>query len=380
MAISIAGGVRPGKVIEIEHRLYQQLIVGKQKSDSMFDELDADLENDANKLAIEREAVLERLAKQIEAKHVFDRVSVQLIETVSNAVDHRLSSADAVIESAGINESQLLMLELLLESNIDINRLRLLIESESWLVRDLLNIVNSSSFRHRRPQGSDVKVTDIKLVLNFIGIENIKVLVPHFCLRHWLPSGHANLLWTTRKLWRYAMVSAIAAQALGKLYEKDGVFVYVCTLLSQLGPSVVLKNSALLFEEIWGLWLREASSCRDKELYDAVLVTEFPSDRAYELVIHNGGRLNWQILQQLNFSDSAMTSVMAELDNNLSYKDLSESASIVARANCYAKVMLLEEMKQLDPQEKHIMFDYYELTEQELIRLKGQNYRKLNII
>lgn len=380
MAISVAGGVRPGKVIEIEHRLYQQLIVGKQKSDSMFDELDAELESDANKLAIEREAVLGRLAKQIEAKHVFDRVSHQLIETVSNAVEHRLASVDSVIRSAGINEAQLLMLELLQGDNLDINRLRPLIANESWLVRDLLNIVNSPSFRHRRPKGSDVKVTDLKLVLNFIGIENIKLLVPYFCLRNWLPSGHANLLWTTRKLWRYSMVSAIAAQALAKLHEKDGAFVYTCTLLSQLGPSVVLKNSALLFEETWGLWLREASNSRDKELYDAVLATEFPSQKVYELVIHHGDRLNWQLLQELNFNDSAMASVMAELDNNLSYKDLSENASIVARANCYAKVVLLEEMRQLDPQEKRIMFDYYELSEQELIRLKGQNYRKLDII
>ncbi|GGI70678.1 histidine kinase [Shewanella hanedai] len=380
MAISVAGGVRPGKVIEIEHRLYKQLIVGKQKSDSMFDELDAELEDDANKLAIEREAVLERLAKQIEAKQVFERVSEQLIKTVSNAVNHRLASADAVIKSAGVNESQLLMLELLQGSNIDINRLRPLIANESWLVRDLLNIVNSTSFRHRRPKGSDVKLTDLKLVLNFIGIENIKLLIPHFCLRNWLPSGHANLLWTTRKLWRYSMVSAIAAQALGKLHEKDSIFVYICTLLSQLGPSVVLKNSTLLFEETWGLWLGEANNSRDKELYDAVLVTEFPSQKVYELVIEHGDRLNWQLLQQLNFSDSPMTSVMAELDNNLSYKDLSENASIVARANCYAKVVLLEEMKLINPQEKRIMFDYYELSEQELIRLKGQNYRKLNII
>ena len=188
------------------------------------------------------------------------------------------------------------------------------------------------------------------------------------------------MLWTTRKLWRYSMVSAIAAQALGKLHEKDSIFVYICTLLSQLGPSVVLKNSALLFEETWGLWLGEANNSRDKELYDAVLVTEFPSQKVYELVIEHGDRLNWQLLQQLNFSDSPMTSVMAELDNNLSYKDLSENASIVARANCYAKVVLLEEMKLINPQEKRIMFDYYELSEQELIRLKGQNYRKLNII
>ncbi|AQS40141.1 HDOD domain-containing protein [Shewanella psychrophila] len=380
MAISVAGGVRPGKIIEIEHRLYQQLIVGKQKSKSMFDELDAELENDANKLAIEREAVLERLAKQIQAKQVFEEVSAQLINTVNNAVDHRLSSPEQVLKYSGINESQLLMLELLQSKNVDINRLKPLIAEQAWLVRDLTNMVNSASFRHRRPQRSDVKVTDIKLVLNFIGIENIKLLIPYFCTRNWLPSGHANLLWTTRKLWRYSVVSAIAAQTLAKLHQKDGSFVFTCTLLSQLGPSVVLKNSAKLFEETWGIWLREASGSRDKEVYDAVVATEFPAEKVYNLVLEHGNKLNWQLLHHLDFEDSAMTKVLAELDNNLSYKELSEDAAMVARANCYAKVVLLEELRQIDPQEKRIMFDYYEFSEQEVIRLKGQNYKKLNII
>ncbi|MDB0034821.1 HDOD domain-containing protein, partial [bacterium] len=247
-------------------------------------------------------------------------------------------------------------------------------------VNELLNIVNSASFRHGKIKGSDIKVTDVKLILNFIGIENIKLLIPYFCLRNWLPSGHAHLLWTTRKLWRYSMVSAIAAQALAKLYEKDSVFVYTCSLLSQLGPSVVLTNSAVLFDNTWNFWLQEASNSRDKGLYDAVLATEFPSGKVCDLVIQYGDRLNWQLLHQLNCNNSSIASVMAELDNNLSYKDLSENAAIVARASCYAKVMLLDETKQIAPQEKRIMFDYYELSKQEITRLKSQNYRKLNIM
>ena len=134
MAISVAGGVRPGKVIEIEHRLYQQLIVGKQKSSSMFDELGEDIELDANKLAVEREAAIERLAKKVEDKQVFERVSKQLVDAVEKAIDHRLASVDSVIKSSGINESQLLILELVQERVIDTNRLISLIENESWLV------------------------------------------------------------------------------------------------------------------------------------------------------------------------------------------------------------------------------------------------------
>jgi hypothetical protein len=43
-------------------------------------------------------------------------------------------------------------------------------------------------------------------------------------------------------------------------------------------------------------------------------------------------------------------------------------------------VLLLEEQQQIDPQEKRIMFDYYQFSAQELIRLKGQNFRKLDLL
>lgn len=93
MAISVAGGVRPGKIIEIEHRLYQQLILGKHKaSPTLLDDLDLELEADANKLDVEREAILARLMKQIKAKEVFEAVSSQLHETVNNAIEHQLAS------------------------------------------------------------------------------------------------------------------------------------------------------------------------------------------------------------------------------------------------------------------------------------------------
>lgn len=280
MAISVAGGVRPGKIIEIEHRLYQQLILGKQKAGpTLLDDLDRELEADANKLDVEREAILSRLLKQIQAREVFEAISKQLIETVNNAIEHQLASPELVLAKSDINESQILLLELLLAKNLDATRLRPLISNLSWLCRDLTNMVNSPAFRARRPQSSDVRVTDIKLVMNYIGIENLRTIIPYFCLRNWLPSGNAKLLWTTRKLWRYSIVSGIAANALAQLHNTDSALVYSGALLNQLGTSVVLSLSARLFDKTWGNWIREASSSRDKEVYDAVIATEFPADR-----------------------------------------------------------------------------------------------------
>lgn len=380
MAISVAGGVRPGKIIAIERRLYQQLIVGKHKAHSShFDELDTELEADAHKLDIEREAIAARLAKQTQARAAFEAISKQLRDTVSQSITYQLASPERVLAQSGINETMMLLLELLLAKNLDINRLKPLIASLGWLCRDLTNVVNSPAFRARRTHSSDIQVTDIKLVINFIGVENLRTIVPYFCLRNLLPRGSATLLWTTRKLWRYSITCAIAANTLAQLHHSDIALIYSATLLEQLGTSVVLGLSAHAFEQTWGEWIREASNSRDKEIYDAVAATEFPAQRVFEHVLQHGHKLNWQLLSALKFEQSPLTVLLKELDQTLSYRDLSPNAALIARANCYAKVMLLEEMRQLDPQEKRLMFDYYEVSEQEVLRLKTQNYRKLDL-
>ncbi|MGL5409509.1 MAG: HDOD domain-containing protein, partial [Shewanella sp.] len=174
--------------------------------------------------------------------------------------------------------------------------------------------------------------------------------------------------------------SGIAANALAQLNAADSALVYSGALFNQLGMSVVLSLSARLFDNTWGTWLREASSSRDKEVFDAVSATEFPASAVFEQVLNHGLKFNWQLLAQLKFEHHPLTRLLKELDHSLTYRQLSQEAALVARASCYAKVLLLEEMRQIEPQEKRIMFDYYELTDQELLQLKAQNYRKLTLL
>ncbi len=147
LGLSVAGGVKPGSVIEIEQRLYQQLILGKQRIDSGDDELEPELEAVAFKLEVEREATLERLARQQQAKALYQRVSAQLTDTLAAELGNRLASIEEVTRLSGITDKQILLLELLQHPRLDLARLRPVVAEQSWLVRDLSSLVNSPSFR-----------------------------------------------------------------------------------------------------------------------------------------------------------------------------------------------------------------------------------------
>jgi hypothetical protein len=379
VAVSVAGGVKPGKIIEVEFRLFLQLLVGKKAAVKMEDELDTLLDDAANKLEIERAAIKLRLDKQLKAKALYQAISEQLSHAVSKDIEHQLSWPEKVSGLSGVTQSQLLLLDLLAAKEVNLVRLRPLIDDSSWLVSELTAMINSPSSRHRRTNRGNIQVSDLKLILNYIGVENLRLLVPYFCLRHWLPSGNANVLWAARKLWRYSIISAIAAKALGQLHSKNVSLVYTCALLNQLGSAVVLNCGARMFEKHWRTWLQEASHSRDKEVYDAILATEFPANEIFTQVMHHGQKYSWQLLSLQSFDDSPITQVLKELDVKYHFSELSPEAAIVAKASCYAKVYLLEELKLIEHQEKRVMFDYYEFSQDELACLKSLNFRKLDL-
>ncbi|GIU42408.1 histidine kinase [Shewanella sairae] len=377
MAISVAGGVKPAQIIEIEQRLQKLLIIGRDKAVVVTDDFNSGLEEAANKLEVERQAMRARLAKQNEAKAIVDTVSAQLLASVNANIEHHLSCPEQVLAHSKLNEKQVSLLEQLSAEQVDLTRIRPMVEALPWLVRDLVNMLNSSTFRHRRPQSSEVQVTDVKLVLNYIGIENLQTLIPYFCLRNLMPCAQTQLHWTSRKLWRYSVMAAIAAKTLASLHERDSAFIYTCSLMSQLGTTSVIQQSARIFEEMWRNWLKEASASGDKSLYDAVLATEFPAKDVYKQIVTHSLKLNWQLLGLLHFEQSRLTTTFQAIETKLKYAELDPDTAIIERANCYAKVFLLKETGNITVAESRLMFDYYQVTEQELLKLSKQNLNKL---
>ncbi|WP_372871582.1 HDOD domain-containing protein [Shewanella sp.] len=379
MVISAVGGVKPGKVLELERRLFRQLIVGRQKASKMADELDQELESIAFKLDIERAAVLERIERQQKSRETFQAVSAQLTDTIMDEIAITLSDMDRLIQRSHLTETQLALFEQLCKASPDMGRIRLLMNGVGWLSRDLTNVVNSTSFRQRHPQRADVQVTDIKLVLNFIGVENLRQLVPYYSMRNWLPTGHSCLLWTNRKLWQYSLMCATAARALARLHQRNETLAFVSAMLEQFGITMVLGSAAAIYEKNWGNWLREASASRDKELYDAVMATEFPAEQVLKLVFEHSSKLAWAIPARLKFDNHEMVQSLKALDETLTISELPLDAQILAKASCYAQVTTLEEARLLEPQEARLMYRYYGLSEQEVIRLSAQNYRKMDL-
>ncbi|QSX34345.1 HDOD domain-containing protein [Shewanella avicenniae] len=378
MVASLVGGAKPSAINDIEQRFYKQLISGQQRG-AVSNPLDAELEAIAHKIAVEREAAIKRLEKKQQAQQLVAQLTEQLTKLLQAELGNRLSQPQLFLKDSAVSDKQLLLLELLNSPRVDLNRIRPIVAEIGWLGRDITAIVNSPSFMARRQQHSDTQVNDLKVALAYIGLDNLRAYIPYYVCRYWL-SQSPSLLWVSRKVWRYSQLQGIAARALAELHQQDPTLFYTIALMKQLGMSVMLSVSADVFEQLRHTWMRQALVERDSALHDALSVCEFPLDLVWPMIAEQSLALTWKLPESLGFADVKAVSILRELTEAKGVVALSDDAKIIAKSSCYAKCMLLDEGQQLSFNERQLMYRYYELSEQEAIRLSGQNFRKTEAV
>ena len=85
---------------------------------------------------------------------------------------------------------------------------------------ELINLVNKPQYRKR----SDVQVNEPNLALSYVGLDNLKLVMPTFMLKHWLPTSTAPYPLMKRKLWNDSLSVALAAQLLAKEHGLDRIY------------------------------------------------------------------------------------------------------------------------------------------------------------
>ncbi len=126
-------------------------------------------------------------------KQFVNEVSKKLLTKVHQKIvdefdkKEKLFSQTLKIEAAACD-----ILELISVKAASIKRITPLVNSLPWLADNLINLVNKPQYRKR----SDVKVSEPNLAVSYIGLDNLKMVMPTFILKHWLPAS-------TAPFWRY---------------------------------------------------------------------------------------------------------------------------------------------------------------------------------
>jgi HD-like signal output (HDOD) protein/GGDEF domain-containing protein len=163
-----------------------------------------------------------------------------------------MTTAPALLDSLATRAGQLYtlprvaveVLELTSQPQVDVRRLRQVIETDPALTAKLLRVVNSSLY------GLSRAVSDLNQALAVLGTKPLKLLVLGFSLPDVLLAGQAGDL--LERFWQHTLTRAVAAREISQTYcQEAGDEPFIAGLLRDLGQLVLVRELGASYVDFW---------------------------------------------------------------------------------------------------------------------------------
>lgn len=309
------------------------------------------------------------------------QASQQLHNAIEAAMKKQLADIDSVLhETIGIEDNVPAILDILSVKSASVGRLEPLANDLSWLSRDLVTFVNLPYYRTQRNKHTSVKVDSPSLALRYIGLDNLKFVVPTFAVRHWMPHSTEPFPLLKRRLRDNSMACAIAAQEIAKLNGVNEIHAFTLGMLLDVGKIALVRLYLRTFELVWRRKVTLAREEQHKDLHTALL--ELKPDPLFlsTLLSEQSLKITAKVIEKMAFRYLPFNFVMEQLTKGVTKGDsLLPLAAVMQKARCYSQYVTLLEHQLVESDEAQRWFEYINFTKAELQHLEKVNLQNFHI-
>jgi hypothetical protein len=314
-------------------------------------------------LNVEKETQQEKIVAAHGEKHFRNQVTIVFYEQVRSQVNKAFDNKIHLYHNTlCIEDAAPAILELLSLRATSINRIQPLASSLPWLATDLINLVNKPQYRKR----ADVQVSDARLALSYIGLDNLKLVMPTFILKHWLPDTTAPYGLMKRKLWNDSLSVALAASALAKDKKLNCYTAFTTGMLSNIGQLAVTRCFLNTYSDMHKTALQKAVADKDKLLHNVLVKVNNSPELLLEQLHLRSSKLSADLIELMQFVRLPITEAMFDLAYNETIDEMSPIAQIVAKAKVYVNYRSLTKANLINEDEVSLLFETVKLSEKEI--------------
>ncbi len=318
-------------------------------------------------LSVEIKAQQEKIIAEHGEEHFRKQTMQSFFGRVGNKINNDFDNKEHLYHHVlGIDDACPAILDILSARAASVNQIKDLAASLPWLTIDLINLVNKPQYRKR----ADVQLTDAKLALSYIGLDNLKLVMPTFTLKHWLPTTTAPYGLMKRKLWNDSLSIALAAKALAKEHELDQFSAFTTGMLSNIGRLAVTRCYLTTFHDMHKQELRQAFENKDKRLHNILSKIEASEELLLNQLTLRSSKLSADLIEKMNFSRLAITEPIFDLAYAAELDKMHPIAKIVAKAKAYVAFRALAKEELIDDNESKALLSAVNLTPAEISLLK----------
>jgi hypothetical protein len=328
-------------------------------------------------LAVEKQANKDKIIAEHGKNHFKTQVLSKFLNQVKTQINVEFENKDNLYNNVlHIEEAAPSILEILSLKAASINRITPLAKSLPWLSQDLLKLVNKPQYRKR----ADVQVTKTNLALSYIGLDNLKLLVPTFVLKHWLPISTAPFPLLKRKLWNDSLAIGLGAKFLAEEAGLDGFTAFTCGMFSNIGHLAVTRCVLNCYNEMYKNEVKEAYEGRDKRLHDVLVNFTLSPDLLLEQLTTHSSKIAADLVELMRFDRLTITEPIFDLAYGYDVKQMHPIAQLVAKSKAYVVFRSLAKEDLISTDEAKLFLSKVRLTPADITLLKKSDidHIKLN--
>ncbi|MBL4910464.1 MAG: HDOD domain-containing protein [Alteromonadaceae bacterium] len=327
-------------------------------------------------LAIEQEAQKNKIIAEHGERHFREQISSQLFSRIDNQVNEELDNNDLLFsKTLIIEDSTTAALDILAVRAASIRRIRPLIANLTWLADDLISLVNKPQYRKR----ADVQISDINVAVSYVGLDNLKLVLPTFILKHYLPHSTSPFALMKRKLWNESLSIALATSVLANAANVDEYSAFTAAMFSNMGQLAVCKIYLNSFFEIHGEDIRAAYQAKDKRLHDVLLSIKVPADLLLTQLTQRSAKISADMMELMNFERLPLTEPLFDLAYTLTIEKMHPIAQLIVKAQAYVAFRSLAKESLITTDEAKLLFTAAKLNNQDIALLKKSDIDHLKL-
>lgn len=331
-------------------------------------------------LRIEKIAVRDRELNDRSKKSLLDSMLGHIHDELMVRFDAELLDEETIYRKVlGINENLPDVLDILSVKAASIGRIEPVIATMPWLVKDLIKMVNMPKYRRVDRKGKSIAVESLRMALSFIGIENLKMVIPAMAMRRWLPQITDPYPSIKGRLWDNSIGTAISCSKIAELVGQDKGMAFTLGMFKNLGSIVVVRLYFRLFELVLRDALKEAQDHQKKQEYDALRELKPNADFLRELIMQRSAGLSSKMIKRMDMRRVYISHAISEYAEQLPIGEMSPMAKVLSQASAYTKYRNLKESKLINTEEAKDYLRCFNMPKGSLALLKQTNLSKLDL-
>lgn len=331
-------------------------------------------------LHVEKVAIKNKALQEQHEASFIDSVRYDLHELVMHELNIQLENSEHIYQKVlSLSDETADMLDTLSLRAATISRIEPFAAGQPWLYDELMQIVNSPVHRRRDSKGRVIVVESLRTALSFIGIENLRIILPSLVFKRTLPQITDPYPQIKHKLLQYANGTAVAARELARFTSVKPMDAYALGMLSNVGRCAIARLYFRLFDTVQRSMLEEAQKNRQRDVHDALLKIRPSANYLIALQNEYADKVCADIFEHMHFKRLAIVAPMRTVASKETANPGS-LADVLDLARHYTQVRMTYQSRALEKKELKPLFIQRKYPAGALEALKGIDIFQLPVI